>query len=388
MGRELNRLSAATARGAPSGKLEDGGGLRLVKRTPLRGQWVLRLTVHGRRREMGLGPWPEVALAQARREAERARALVREGRDPIKERDRQRQEARRGGHLLREVAWEAFEAKKAELKGDGKAGRWFSVVELHVLPKIGDVPVTDLTGRDVRDCLAPIWHDKGVTANKAINRLHVILRHAAASGLPVDLGTPQNARALLGRSRHKPQNTPALPWQEVPAFYASLSDGSLSHCALRLLILTAVRSGPLRHLRPEQIEGDVWTIPGERMKGARDRTPDFRVPLSPAVLGVIEEARPLARNGWVFPNVRDGVLSDATMSRLMERRGMVARPHGFRSSFRDWCAEAAADVPREVAEAALSHVTGGAVERAYRRTDYLDARRALMERWAGFVATG
>jgi integrase len=151
-----------------------------------------------------------------------------------------------------------------------------------------------------------------------------------------------------------------------------------------LLILTGVRSGPLRHLREEQIDGDVWTIPGEMMKGRRDATADFRVPLASEAQKVIDQARPLARNGFLFPSIRKGVISDATMSRLMERRQMDARPHGFRSSLRDWIAETT-DTPHEIAETCLGHVVGGSVERAYRRTDYLEQRRVLMERWAQHV---
>ena len=382
--RALNRLSAAAAKGAPAGKHEDGGGLRLVKGEDGSGKWVLRMMVHGRRREMGLGAFPAVTLAQARRDAERWRAVIREGRDPIKERERERREARRGGHLLRDVAADAFEARRAELKGDGAAGRWFSPLERHVLPKLGGVPVAELDQTDIRDCLAPIWHEKGETARKAIQRLGLVIQHAAAMGLPVDIQAVAKARALLGRSRHRPQHVPALPWREVPAFYASLSDGTPTHLALRLLILTAVRSHPLRFLQLDQVQGDVWTIPGERQKGRRDRTPDFEVPLSGEALRVIEEAMPFARDGFLFPGAKRGVISDATMSRMMERRGMAARPHGFRSSFRDWCAEMDA-APSEVAEAALGHVTGSAVVRAYLRTNRLDARRAAMERWATHV---
>ena len=153
-----------------------------------------------------------------------------------------------------------------------------------------------------------------------------------------------------------------LPWQEVPAFFAGLSDGSITHLALRLLILTGVRSAPLRFMRLEQIEGDVWTIPGEAMKGRRDATADFRVPLSPEAMDVIAQAIPLARDGYLFPSVRKGVISDATMSRLMERRHKAERPYGFRSSLRVWLAEAT-ETPHEIAETCLGHVVGGVVER-------------------------
>lgn len=244
MTRALNSLSAATARGVPAGKHEDGGGLRLVKGADGSGKWVLRMTVHGRPREMGLGPFPAVTLAQARRDAERWRAVVREGHDPIKERERERREAKRAGHLLRDVATDAFEARRADLKSDGAAGRWFSPLERHVLPKLGGVPVSDLDQQDIRNCLAPIWHEKSETARKAIQRLGLVIQHAAAMGLPVDIQAVAKACPLLGRSRHRPQHVPALPWRGVPAFYASLTDGTPTHLALRLLILTAVRSHP------------------------------------------------------------------------------------------------------------------------------------------------
>jgi integrase len=175
-----------------------------------------------------------------------------------------------------------------------------------------------------------------------------------------------------------------VPWQDAPAFYKSLCEGTVTHSALRLLILTGVRSGPLRNLHDDQIEDGVWKIPGESTKGRKDATADFRVPLTSAALDVIEAARPLSRDGFLFPSVRRGVISDATMSRLMERRGMAERPHGFRSSLRDWLAEAT-DAPHEVAEAMLGHVVGGSVERSYRRTDFLEQGRALLERWAAHV---
>ncbi|WP_417435315.1 tyrosine-type recombinase/integrase [Hoeflea sp.] len=384
MSRSLNRLSAAFVNSGARGKFADGGGLWLFKRPDGGGQWVLRVTIHGRRREMGLGALTDVSLKQARQQAEHWRAVVREGKDPIKERDRQRREAARNIHVLEDIALDAFESRKAELKGDGKAGRWFSPLELHVLPKLGKVPVAELDQRDIRDVLAPIWHTKADTARKALNRLGICLRHAAALGLDVDLQATDKARALLGKQRHRPENVPALPWQEVPAFYQNLSDGSVTHLALRLLILTGVRSGPLRHVREDQIDGGVWTIPGEMMKGRRDATADFRVPLSAEALSIIEQARPLARNGFLFPSIRKGVISDATMARLMERRQLEARPHGFRSSLRDWIAETT-DTPHDIAETCLGHLVGGSVERAYRRTDYLEQRRALMERWAQHV---
>ena len=334
---------------------------------------------------MGLGSMGSVTLKEARDRAEGWRRVVREGKDPIKERDRKRRDDARNIHLLKDIALDAFESRKAELKGDGKAGRWFTPLELHVLPKLGKIPVADLDQKDIRDTLAPIWHSKADTARKALNRLAICMKHAAALGLTVDLQAPEKARALLGRQRHKPTNIPAMHWKDVPAFYHFLTDGSVAHLALRLLILTGVRSGPLRQIREEEIEDDIWTVPAEAMKGRKDATMDFRVPLSTEALEVIAQARRHARGGYLFPNVRRGVLSDMTMSRLMQREGLKERPHGFRSSLRDWLAEAT-DAPHEVAETILGHLVGGSTERAYRRTDYLEHRRRLMEKWGEWLS--
>jgi len=381
MARPHNKLTNAELKSKPPGKYADGAGLWFHKRQDGGAQWFYRYTLFTRRHEMGLGAYPAVSLKGARLEADKWRAVVRSGTDAIKERERLQRAAERNMHILRDVALDAFESRKAELKGDGKAGRWFSPLEIHVLPKLGKMPVSQIDQRDIRDTLAPIWHEKADTARKAMNRLSICMRHAAALGLDVDLQATEKAKALLGRQRHKAQNIPAMPWQDVPAFYKSLDGGSITELALRLLILTAVRSAPLRHLHLDQIDGDIWTIPAEAMKGRRDGTSDYRVPLSGEAQAVIAQAQPFARDGFLFPGVRKGVISDMTMAKLMERRGLVERPHGFRSSFRDWVAETT-NTPHDVAETALGHVTGGSVERSYRRTDFLEQRLALMERWS------
>lgn len=383
--RAMNRLSARSVATLGPGKYADGAGLWLHKRDDGGAQWVLRYTMHGRRREMGLGTVSQVSLKEVREVADKWRVLVRAGKDPIRERERQRREDARNLHLLEDIAKDAFEARKAELKGDGVAGRWFSPIELHVLPKLGKIPVAEIDQKDIRDVIAPIWHTKAETARKALNRLAIVMRYAAALGLDVDLQATEKARALLGKSRHKVVNIPAMPWKDVPAFYASLSDGSITHLALRLLILTGVRSNPLRHIHEEQIVGDVWTVPADAVKGRRDATEEFRVPLSSEALSVLDHARRHARDGFLLPSIRKGVISDMTMSKYMERAGLAYRPHGFRSSLRDWIADTT-DTRHEVAETVLGHIVGGTVERSYRRTDYLDQRRDVMEAWASFCS--
>ena len=386
--RAKNRLSAGFIRTAAIGKHSDGGGLWLIKREDGGAQWMQRVTVHGRRREMGLGGFPSVGLADARKLSERWRSMAATGLDPIKEREAEKRAARGEDISLSVITNDAFEARKAELKDDGKAGRWLTPLTLHVLPKIGKVPVTDIDQRDIRDTLAPIWHNKADTARKAMNRLSIVLRHAAALGLDVDLQATEKAKALLGRTRHVAKHIPAMAWADVPEFYASLGEPALTHLALRLLMLNpGVRSKPLRHLRLEQIEDEVWTVPEGDMKGQKGRAPAYRVPLCKEAQRIIELARPHARNGYLFANTRGGVISDMTLSRLMERRGLEARPHGFRTSLRTWLAEIT-DAPHEVAEAMLSHATDSRVVRAYRRTDFLEQRLALTERWADHLTGG
>jgi integrase len=385
--RAKNRLTTAFLKTAPTGKHCDGGGLWLVRREDGGAQWVLRVTVYGRRREMGLGGFPALGLADARKQAARWRAVAAAGSDPLKQREEETRAARREDISLAVLTADCFEARKAELKGDGKSGRWLSPLSLHILPRLGRVPVTDIDQRDIRDTLAPLWHTKAATATKAINRLAMVLRHAAALGLNVDLQACEKAKALLGKPRHVSGNIPAMAWADVPAFYATLSELTPAHLALRLLILTGVRSRPLRMLRLDEVGEDVWTIPGEKMKGRRDATDAYRVPLSREALRVIELARPFARDGFLFANARSGVMSDMTLSRHMERRGLDARPHGFRTSLRTWLAECT-NAPHEVAEMMLAHTTDSSVVRAYRRTDYLEQRRVLSERWADHVSGG
>ena len=346
------------------------------------GKWVFRYTYNGSRREMGLGPYPTVSLKDARELAAEARSLVARGIDPIDEHNRERDIERRNRRLLRDVSCEAFECLKPTLKGEGTNGRWMSPLSLHVLPKLGDKPVDKITQIDVRDTLAPIWNVKPDTARKAMNRLGLVLKHAAALGLDVDLQATDKAKALLGAQSHKPKHVPSMKWQDIPEFYASLGDRTPAQLALRLLILTGMRSGPIRFARVEEFEDGVWTIPAANMKGREGKTSDFRVPLSEESRRVVSLALPMARNGYLFSGTGKGhVMSDMTMSALMKRQGRKARPHGFRASLRTWLAEATG-APHEVAEAVLAHVSDSAVVRAYRRTDFLEQRRVLMEEWA------
>ena len=380
-----DRLSAAFIKSAKSGKHCDGAGLWLHKRADGGAQWFLRFDRFGKRCEMGLGGFPRVSLKQARDLAETARSQLAAGIDPVKERRRLKREALQSANSFAHMAHEAFDARKSELKGDGKNGRWFTPLALHVLPKLGSVPVEELTPRDLRDCIGPLWHEKADTARKALNRTNIVIRHAAALGLDVDIGLAEKTKLLLGKTRHVVKHIPAMPWQKAPAFYQSLDNRSLPQLALRLLMLTGLRSHPVRYAHLDEIDGDIWTIPGEQMKGLKGKTPSFRVPLTPEALHVIELASQQQRDGYIFPGVKRGVISDASMARLVERRGLRARPHGFRSTLRVWLTESQ-QASREVAETIIAHQTGSIVERSYNRTDMIEQRRRLLASWAEFLS--
>ncbi|WP_019223750.1 tyrosine-type recombinase/integrase [Bartonella rattaustraliani] len=381
----MNRLNARAVATLGAGKYNDGAGLLLHKREDGGAQWIYRYTIHGRRREMGLGSLRHISLKQAREHATRWRSVLHEGRDPIKEREKQKREAISNLHYLKDIALETFESRKAELKNDGKNGDWLAPLRLYILPKLGCLPISEITQTEIRNTLSPIWHTKAGTAEKALNRLNICFKHAAALGLDVDLQVTAKARALLGKQRHKAINMPAMDWKDVPAFYQTLcTKTTMTQLALRLLILTGVRTRPLRYIHKDQVDGDIWTIPAENMKGRRDATTEFRVPLSSEALKVIEQARLLSRNDFFFSATGRGPLAEKCMSKYMKRVGLDVCPHGFRSSLRDWLAETT-DAPYEVAETILSHTVGGQVERAYRRTDYLEQRRVYMDKWAAYV---
>ena len=384
---ETNKLTSQTIKSLGAGKFSDGEGLWLVKYENGNGKWFLRYTIYSRRREMGLGAFPTVTLKEAREAANKWRHLVRDGKDPISEREKLSSSGRLNMRLLEDVSLDAYESRKAELKEDGKSGRWFSPIQNHILPKLGKMPVSQISQLEVKDALSPIWHSKAVTARKALNRLNICLRHAAALGLEVDLQATEKAKILLGKQRHKPQNIASIHWKDVPQFYQSLNQGSITELAMKLLILTAVRGKPIRYINLEQINDDVWTIPFDLMKGRLDATEDFRVPLSTQALEVINQAKPFARDGFLFPSKVKGVISDNTLGKFMARLGLKERPHGFRSSFRGWVAEAT-NTPFEVAETCLAHSVGNKSSQSYQREDFLEQRKSIMNKWGHFLSTG
>jgi integrase len=383
-----HRLNSAFIKTAPAGKHCDGGGLWLIKRNDGGSQWTFRYQFDGRRKEIGLGGLLKVGLKDARTQADHYRALVLSKNDPLREKAKMEQESYKIHTTVTEIAHAAFEARKAELKGDGKNGRWFSPLELHVLPKIGHIRIEDLTQRDVAAAVKPIWDSKAETAKKGLDRLNIVIKYAAALGLDADIGVVEKAKLLLGKSRHERQHIPYMLWSDVPAFYRSLSEPTITHLALRLLILTGSRSKPIRFARLEHFVTGDWIIPADLNKGKKGETSDFAIPLSLEAQNVLEQTIPFQKNGFLFPSsTKNEVISDATMSRYMERLGLAARPHGFRSSIRTWLSEQT-EAPFHISETIIGHKVRTDTQLSYDRTDFIEQRKPYMQGWADFLMEG
>ena len=387
MARERNKLTAIGLRNVGDGKHNDGAGLMLHKKDS-GGRWIYRYSFAGVRRDMGLGSYPEVSLAEARKSRDLWASLIASGRDPISTRERQleaeRAELDRRDPTFAEVAEVVFEAKKVGLRGDGERGRWFSPIRLHLIPKLGKRRITEIHQSDIRDVLAPIWKSKPPTAEKAIQRLHIIFTHAKLSGINVDPFTVKAAHHMLGDVRHTVTPIPATAWQDIPDLYQRLDRRGASFQCLRWMILTAVRSEGARGARFSEIDRDVWTIPAERMKGNEGKTQPFRVPLSDAALAIIEYQRQTASDDLIFSYQRGKGITSTSIEKGMNILGEAGRPHGFRTSFRTWVQDTEA-ASYDVAETALNHTIGSKVERSYARSDLLEQRRMLMRYWADFV---
>ena len=380
-----NKLTNAFIRTAPVGKHLDGAGLFFRKRTSGSADWFLRFRLNGNRHEMGLGGYPTLSLKTAREQRDQHIKLVKQGIDPRFARNRVIAENSKPSSTFENVMLEAFEAKKPTLKDGGKAGRWLSPITKHVIPKIGNLDITSLTQRDVANCLRSIWHIHPDVARKCINRINITIRHAAASGLEVDLGLTLKAKTLLGEQNHTETPLPSMPYLEVPDFYQSLAEPTLTHLALRLLILTNSRVGPLTKINLDQIHGDIWTIPKEIMKAEVKRAEAFSIPLSLEAIDVIDLLKPFARDGNLFPsNGKHPVMSINTPRQHMVRRGLTARPGGFRATMKTWMIENSIGSDY-IQETIMSHKVGTNVARRYTRTELIEQRRPIMERWAKFV---
>jgi integrase len=386
MPRELfNALSPRrVAQERRPGMYADGNNLYLIVAESGARWWCWRGTIRGRRRELGIGSARLIALAEARETAREWKRIARAGGDPQAERDA----ARRVAMPFEEAARQVWAAQIDANPGHPKAKRdWLRSLERSAFPVIGKLPVDGVTQADVLRVLAPIWIDKPVTAKRVRQRIATVLDWARTAGFRDGVNPCEGIEKGLPKQRAKVQHLAALPFAEMPEVMAGIAAiDTIPALVLRFAILTAVRSGEARGARWDEVdfENAVWTIPAARMKAKRPH----RVPLPDAAIAVLETARAIGDGaGLIFPSPRGGrVMSGDALTAVLRRLGLTEVPtvHGFRSAFRDWCAERTS-APREIAEMCLAHVTGSAVERAYMRTDVFEKRRALMARWAAFV---
>ena len=381
-----NALTAVKVKKAGDGKLFDGGGLSLVKKGDT-GKWVYRYSHLGKRREMGLGSWPVVSLADARDARDQWARVLASGSDPIAARDAEAAEAiaqrDRQDPTFSELVDLVFDARKATLRGGGTRGRWRSPLDLYMIPAIGRKSGSTLTARDIADALRPIWRSKYPTAIKAINRTRIVLRSSKRMSFPTDPEIVESAQEILGAVTHVERHTPSVSWQDIPALYAALPDTAAGWCN-RWIILTVVRVHSARGACLSEIEDDVWTVPAQRMKGTEGQVKDFRVPLSGPALEIVERARSFELE-YLFPGrSQDRPITDAAVEKCLREMNADGTPHGFRTSFRTWAQDTDA-VAFDVAETALAHSIGSKVTRAYARSDLLDRRRVAMDAWARFV---
>jgi integrase len=385
-------------KGLEPGRYSDRGHNLVFVVSPTGGRrWLFRYQRHGRRRELGLGPYPVVYVEEARELAlELRRALLR-GEDPARVLRRNRSEP-----TFREAAEALIDVKAEECRNAKHRQQWRTTLETYVYPRFGHVPVREVTVQHILEVLSPVWTKKTETATRLRGRIEEVLDYARAQGWR-DGENPARWRGHLDQLLPKPSRVrtvrhhPALDWRQLPEFVAELRamDGMAAR-ALEFLILTAARSGEVRGARWREFDLDrkVWTIPAERTKSFREH----KVPLGPRACELLlRQSR--GDDGLVFPGAK-GVMSDMTLSAVLRRmnkrhldagktpwadaEGEWITVHGFRSTFRTWVQEKT-EFSSELAEAALGHVVGDRTERAYRRGDALERRRELMEEWERFA---
>lgn len=402
---ELKRL--------PPGSYAVGGvaGLMLIVKDSGAKNWILRVTIGGRRRELGLGPYPEVTLADARRRAAEDREAIRQGRDPAAERAAARQ-ARKTPPPCRitveSAAVACYEAHKGGFSSEKNARRWLGTLETHVFPKLGAHPIAEVTVKDIVVLLEPVWLKQNETAQKVRGRLEKVFDYVVAHKMVAPMENPcrwkGNLQLLLpkpGKDRQAGRQ-PSLPWRRAPEWWKALvAMPGTAPLALQFLALTAVRSAEVTDAVWAEFDltAKIWTIPAARTKTGKAHS----VPLSGAAIAILERAPREVGSPFVFTAPRGESFSNMALSAVMRRmqtkavaqgdEGWLdeqskrpAVPHGLRATFRTWAAEAGVD--RDIAEMALGHVVGSAVERAYQRSGMVEKRREVMEAWAQHLTCG
>jgi integrase len=392
MARAIERLTAGKVRlTTKPGMYPDGLGLFLRIGPTGAKSWIYRyadgktVSGHQRNREMGLGPVHTIGLAEARERARQQRQLRLDGGDPIAARQATRSVK---AMTFRDCAV-AFMASMEKGWSAKSAAQWQSSLETYVYPVIGELPIGAVDKPAVLRVIAPLWNDKTETANRLRARIESIIGWSVQHGHRAEGANPaawKGALEFAGLPRRdkiaKTEHFAAMPYAEVPAFMAALRarkfrTKGIPAKALEFAILTAARAGEVTGATWVEIdlEARLWTIPAARMKMGREH----RVPLSDAAVAILQS---LPRKGpKVFPGC-SGNAMPYVLATMPESQDITQ--HGFRSSFRDWCAEQG--VAREVAEAALAHAKGSAIVSAYERTDFLDRRRGIMQAWADYLA--
>ena len=391
--RTLNRLSANLVKAlAERGYYADGGGLYFRVSEFGTRLWAFRYTRAGKAREMGLGPYPDVTLKEARELALEARKQLREELDPIEKRQASRSAmvAERLAALTFEQCTAAFiAAKEKEWKNAKHGEQWRTTLATYADPVIGRLLVRDVQQAHILKILEPIWTTKTETASRLRGRIENVLDYAAARGYRKG-DNPARWRGHLDKILATPskvakvEHHTALDYSNIGKFMVDLrKQPGMGARALEFAIITAARSGEVRGARWAEVDLDkaVWTIPEQRMKAGREH----RVPLSETAMAFLRTLPRIVDSELLFPNMKGTVLSDMTLTAVLRRMGSPVTAHGFRSTFRDWAGETTA-YPREVIEHALAHQLKDKAEAAYARGTLFDKRRRLMADWAEFCA--
>lgn len=362
------------------------GLLLRVTETGHRG-WVLRTTVGDKRRDLGLGSYPEVTLAEAREKARKSISAVRFG-ETLTPARATRAAASAANRTFKDCALDFLRDKSVEWKNAKHRWQWDQSLEGYVYPHIGGLPVALVDTPHVLACLEPIWRVKTETSTRVRGRIEAVLDWAAARKYRSG-ENPARWRGHLDKLLPNPskvakvEHYKALPIDAAPQFMVELQgrDG-IAAKALEFLILTAARSGEVRGATWQEIDmqARIWNVPASRMKAGREH----RVPLSDKAIKLLKGMPKIAGVEYVFPGSREKPLSDMSLLAIMRRMKVDAVPHGFRSTFRDWAGDRT-HFPRDLIEQALAHAIANQVEAAYRRSDALEKRRELMQRWADYL---